>query len=75
VDGIATHLAHDLRNQYTIAYSPSDEKRDGTFRAIKVIVSAPAKAVVRTRTGYFACGGMLTCGRLVIGPHGRAPIY
>jgi Ca-activated chloride channel family protein len=54
IDGIAQHVAHDLRNQYTIAYIPSDEKLDGTFRSIKVTVSAPADAVVRTRAGYYA---------------------
>jgi Ca-activated chloride channel homolog len=53
VDGIARHVAHDLRNQYTIAYSPSDQKQDGTYRKIRVTVAAP-DAVVRTRTGYYA---------------------
>lgn len=54
VDGIARQVAHDLRNQYTIAYSPSDPKQDGTFRTIGVTVATPAEAVVRTRTGYYA---------------------
>ena len=54
VDGIARHVAHDLRNQYTIAYSPTDQRQDGTFRKIHVAVSSPADAVVRTRTGYYA---------------------
>lgn len=54
IDAIAQHVAHDLRNQYTIAYIPSDEKLDGTFRAIKVTVSTPGDAVVRTRAGYYA---------------------
>jgi VWFA-related protein len=53
VDGIARHVAHDLRNQYTIAYSPADQRQDGTYRKIRVVVSAP-DAVVRTRTGYYA---------------------
>jgi Ca-activated chloride channel homolog len=53
VDGIAQNVAHDLRNQYTIAYSPSDQRADGTFRKIRVTVEAP-DAVVRTRTGYWA---------------------
>jgi len=54
VDGIAKHVAHDLRNQYTIAYSPTDQRLDGTFRRIKLVVTAPPDAVVRTREGYYA---------------------
>jgi Ca-activated chloride channel family protein len=54
VDGIARHVAHDLRNQYTIAYSPTNEQQDGSFRKIRVTVSAPVDTVVRTRAGYFA---------------------
>lgn len=53
VDAIADHVARDLRNQYTIAYNPTNEKQDGTFRQIHVTVDVPG-AVVRTRTGYFA---------------------
>ncbi len=54
VDGIAKHVAHDLRNQYTIAYIPADQKQDGTFRRIKLVVTSPANAVARTREGYYA---------------------
>ena len=54
VDGIATHVAHDLRNQYTIAYIPTDQRLDGTFRRIKLVVASPPDAVVRTRQGYYA---------------------
>jgi Ca-activated chloride channel homolog len=53
VDGIAQHVARDLRNQYTIAYYPTDEKQDSTFRRIRLTVDVPG-AVVKTRTGYFA---------------------
>ncbi len=54
VDEIALHVAHDLRNQYTVAYSPLNAMQDGSFRRIKVLVASPADAVVRTRTGYYA---------------------
>jgi VWFA-related protein len=54
VDGIARHVAHDLRNQYTIAYSPTNTKQDGTFRHIKLEVTSPLNAIVTTRTGYYA---------------------
>jgi Ca-activated chloride channel homolog len=53
VDEIAEHVAHDLRNQYTITYNPTDPKTDGKFRRIRVTVAVP-DAVVKTRSGYFA---------------------
>jgi VWFA-related protein len=54
VERIAQEVAHDIRNQYTIAYSPSNAALDGTFRAIKIVVNAPGHPTVRTRTGYYA---------------------
>lgn len=54
VDGIAKHVAHDLRNQYTIAYIPTDQRQDGTFRRIKLVVTSPPDAVAKTREGYYA---------------------
>jgi hypothetical protein len=35
VDRIAHEVAHDIRNQYTIAYTPSNVALDGTYRQIK----------------------------------------
>ena len=54
MDRIAHQVARDIRNQYTIAYSPSNQALDGTFRQIKVIANAPGKPTVRTRSGYYA---------------------
>lgn len=54
VGEIAHQVAYDIRNQYTIAYSPSNTALDGTFRAIKVVVNAPGDPVARTRSGYYA---------------------
>ncbi|MFN7944770.1 MAG: VWA domain-containing protein [Blastocatellia bacterium] len=42
----------ELRNQYTIAYEPTNDKRDGRWRAIDVRTGA--SYTVRTRQGYFA---------------------
>jgi Ca-activated chloride channel family protein len=53
-DAIALQVAHEIRNQYTIAYSPLIEAKDGSFRQIKVLVSGPGHPQVRTRTGYYA---------------------
>jgi len=54
VDKIAHQVAHDIRNQYTIEYSPSNTEMDGKFRVIKISVNAPGKPAVRTRPGYWA---------------------
>ena len=54
VDAIALQVAHEIRNQYTIAYSPTVQATDGSFRQIKVTVNGPGHPTVRTRTGYYA---------------------
>lgn len=57
VEAICLQIAHDIRNQYTLAYYPTNRARDGTFRRVKVELRAPrsyGKLNVRTRTGYFA---------------------
>jgi VWFA-related protein len=53
---ICERIAHDIRNQYTIAYASTNKKRDGAYRVIQVKASAPGRGqlLVRTRTGYFA---------------------
>jgi Ca-activated chloride channel homolog len=51
---ICEKIARDIRNQYTIAYIPSNRNRDGTYRVIRVKTSAPGRGdlLVRTRAGY-----------------------
>ncbi|MGH9675681.1 MAG: VWA domain-containing protein [Candidatus Acidiferrum sp.] len=59
VHNICEQVAHDIRNQYTLAYYPSNTKRDGTFRNVLVEVIPPrgrGKLVARTRSGYYAPG-------------------
>jgi len=59
VEDLCKQIAHDLRNRYTLAYTPSNLKPDGSWREIKVVVNAP-KAMVskmgvpRHKPGYFA---------------------
>jgi len=51
---IAHQVAHDIRNQYIITYTPGVQALDGTFRKIRVAANGPNKPVVRTRSGYYA---------------------
>jgi hypothetical protein len=55
VSDISARIAHDLREQYTIGFDP-EKKNDGSFRKIRVEVTAPGlgKLRVRTRSGYVA---------------------
>jgi VWFA-related protein len=63
VHSICEQVAHDIRNQYTLAYYPSNARKDGTFRAVSVQVIPPrgrGKLVARTRNGYYAPGSPST---------------
>jgi Ca-activated chloride channel family protein len=56
-EAICTQIAHDIRNQYTLAYYPSNVARDGSFRSVQVEILPPhgsGKLSVRTRSGYYA---------------------
>jgi VWFA-related protein len=56
---ICRGIAPDIRNQYTIACSPTNPAKLGDYRAIRLAAAAPhqGKWLVRTRTGYIAAGG------------------
>lgn len=54
VDQLTLQVAREIRNQYTIGYSPTVQAMDGSFRQIKVTVNGASRASVRTRTGYYA---------------------
>jgi Ca-activated chloride channel homolog len=59
VHTICEQVAHDIRNQYTLAYYPTNTRRDGTFRSVQVEVIPPrgrGRLVARTRNGYYAPG-------------------
>lgn len=43
----------ELRSQYTLAYEPTNEKKDGKWRAIEVQLTTP-EFKVRARQGYYA---------------------
>jgi Ca-activated chloride channel family protein len=54
VDQLALQVAHEIRNQYILAYTPSDPSMNGGYRQIRVTVDGPNRPVARTRTGYYA---------------------
>ncbi len=54
VERIAHLVARDIRNQYTIQYTPTNQAMDGSFRQIKVAITAPGRLTARTRSGYYA---------------------
>jgi Ca-activated chloride channel homolog len=55
VDAIATQVASDIRNQYTIGYHSTKAAALGGYRTVRVEAKAPkhGQMTVRTRRGYF----------------------
>jgi Ca-activated chloride channel family protein len=52
---ICERIAHEIRNQYTISYSPTNERQDGTYRAVQVrVATSKVGLFVITRSGYVA---------------------
>jgi len=57
VEQTCVQIARDIRNQYTLAYYPTNTRKDGSFRALRVDATAEdgrTKLAVRTRPGYYA---------------------
>ena len=55
LDQAFSQIAADLAQQYILSYyPPSDEPRDGRFRALTLSVKSDGQARVRTRKGYYA---------------------
>jgi Ca-activated chloride channel homolog len=60
VDQVCEHVAHLIRDQYTLGYYPTDVARDGSFRRVKVVALEPHSdepLIVKTRSGYYAPEG------------------
>jgi Ca-activated chloride channel family protein len=53
---IAAQIAKDLRAQYVISYYPINDKHDGSFHSVRVVVNHGdnRKLIARTRQGYYA---------------------
>jgi Ca-activated chloride channel family protein len=56
-------VARQIRSQYTIAYEPTNQALDGSYRSIHVQVRAPERLTVVTRAGYQATSGSTSSGR------------
>jgi Ca-activated chloride channel homolog len=56
VDEISRTVAHDIRNQYTIGYKPTNPRGSGGFRVVRVEAKGKGrgKMMVRTKSGYYA---------------------
>jgi Ca-activated chloride channel homolog len=56
VDEISRQVAHDIRNQYTIGFKPTNPRSTGGFRQIRVEAKEKGhgKLMVRTKSGYYA---------------------
>jgi VWFA-related protein len=50
---IYAEVAANIRSLYTIEYQPTNDKRDGKFREIKIEVNNP-NLIVQTKNGYYA---------------------
>jgi VWFA-related protein len=55
VDNITRTVAHDIRSQYTLAFSPHNQNSKPELRSLKVEAHAPGMGplTVRTRSGYY----------------------
>ncbi|HEY2847647.1 MAG TPA: hypothetical protein VGI80_07500, partial [Pyrinomonadaceae bacterium] len=48
-------VADEIGTKYTLGYNPTNDKRDGTYRHIRVdVVNVPKGTTVRARDGYNA---------------------
>ncbi|MBV8843045.1 MAG: VWA domain-containing protein [Bryobacterales bacterium] len=54
VERITPQVAHEIRNQYLLAYSPTNTALDGSYRKIEVKVKGYGNPTVRARSGYYA---------------------
>ena len=57
VGELCRQIAHDLRNHYTLGYTPSNKKLDGSWRKITVRVNPPktvTAVTIRAKEGYYA---------------------
>ena len=56
LESISTRISNELRNEYLLGYSPTNDSRDGKYRRVKLKLNAPDMPNLRTnyRHGYYA---------------------
>ncbi|HEY1302089.1 MAG TPA: VWA domain-containing protein [Vicinamibacterales bacterium] len=54
VDRVVLDIAHRIRQQYTIAYTPANQALDGSYRNVRVKMVKPSGLTARSRSGYWA---------------------
>ncbi len=52
--GVYRQVLDDLSRVYSIGYVPTDERRNGQWRAVKVEIPLRRDLIVHTRAGYYA---------------------
>ena len=57
--GVWRDIAGGIRSQYTVAYHPTNQARDGAFRKVRITAGRNGRRDLRVtaRDGYFAPGG------------------
>ncbi len=56
VDKVVLEVGSELRRQYSLGYYPTNKKKDGSYRAIRIQLVKPG-FTARTRKGYWAASG------------------
>ena len=66
VEKLALDVAHEIRNQYVLAYSPVNAVLDGSFRQLRVTVDGPDRFAENARwaDAIFATGSTVVNGTI-----------
>ncbi|HXD30910.1 MAG TPA: VWA domain-containing protein [Pyrinomonadaceae bacterium] len=54
LEGVYEQVINDLGKVYSLGYTPTNDKRDGTWRRVKVEISSHPELTPRARPGYYA---------------------
>jgi len=54
LDGVYSQVIEDLGKIYSLGYRPSNDKHDGTWRAVKIHLPGQLGLIPRARPGYYA---------------------
>ena len=54
INSTALRVAREIRQLYTLAYTPRNQSSDGSYRKIRVVVNGGQRMSVRAKAGYYA---------------------